>query len=96
MPPSRRSPTRRPRVAGRQHPTEPPGQPAQDEDRPGAVAVDNPTPAVGKGVRPRRRVTEVATLVGLAAALVIAVVLAAWFRGEVNQLHGSAAASPAG
>jgi Mce-associated membrane protein len=35
----------------------------------------------------------VATLVGLVAALVIALGLAAWFRGEANQLLGSAAAN---
>lgn len=42
---------------------------------------------------PSRRLTGVATLVGLVAALVIALGLAAWFRGEANQLLGSAAAS---
>ncbi|MGQ0718141.1 MAG: hypothetical protein ACT4NP_12695 [Pseudonocardiales bacterium] len=42
---------------------------------------------------PPRRLTGVATLVGLVAALVIALGLAAWFRGEANQLLGSAAAS---
>ena len=40
-----------------------------------------------------RRLTGVATLVGLVAALVIALGLAAWFRGEANQLLGTAAAS---
>ncbi|MGH3813881.1 MAG: hypothetical protein ACRDUV_15755 [Pseudonocardiaceae bacterium] len=40
-----------------------------------------------------RRLTGAATLVGLVAALVIALGLAAWFRGEANQLLGSAAAS---
>jgi len=40
-----------------------------------------------------RRLTGVATLVSLVAALVIALGLAAWFRGEANQLLGSAAAS---
>jgi Mce-associated membrane protein len=76
-----------------QHPTGPPGQPAQDEDRPGAVAVDNPTPAVQTVAPPRRPTTGVAPLVGLVAALVIALSLAAWFRGAGNQLLGSAAAS---
>ncbi|MGH3873732.1 MAG: hypothetical protein ACRDSR_19855 [Pseudonocardiaceae bacterium] len=42
---------------------------------------------------PPRRLTGVATLVGLVAALVIALGSAAWFRGEANQLLGSAAAS---
>ncbi|MGH4010039.1 MAG: hypothetical protein ACRDTH_18115 [Pseudonocardiaceae bacterium] len=42
---------------------------------------------------PPRRLTGVATLVGLVAVLVIALGLAAWFRGEANQLLGSAAAS---
>jgi len=46
-----------------------------------------------QGVTPNRRVVAVATLVVLVAALVIAVVLAAWFRGKANQLAGSAAAS---
>ena len=40
-----------------------------------------------------RRLTGVATLVVLLAALVIAVGLAAWFRGEANQLAGSGAAA---
>jgi Mce-associated membrane protein len=43
--------------------------------------------------KPPRRLTGVATLVSLVAALVIALGLAAWFRGEANQLLGSAAAS---
>ncbi len=51
-----------------------------------------PIPQVAK---PPRRLTGVATLVGLVAALVIALGLAAWFRGETNQLLGSAAASNA-
>ncbi len=94
MPPPRRSSARRrPRVAGRQYPTDPPGQPAQDENRPGAVAVDNSTPGMEQVVPPPRRATGVATLVGLVAALVIALGLAAWLRSEANQLLGSAAAS---
>ena len=51
---------------------------------------DAPTEQVAK---PPQRLTGVATLVGLVAALVIALGLAAWFRGEANQLLGSAAAS---
>src|SRR5918997_6339281 len=43
--------------------------------------------------KPPRRLTGVATLVGLVAAVVIALGLAAWFRGEANQLLGTAAAS---
>ncbi|MGH3720568.1 MAG: hypothetical protein ACRDRI_17315 [Pseudonocardiaceae bacterium] len=43
--------------------------------------------------KPPRRLTWVATLVALVAAVVIALGLAAWFRGEANQLAGSAAAS---
>ncbi len=43
--------------------------------------------------KPPRRVTAVATLVALVAAVVMALGLAAWFRGETNQLGGSAAAS---
>ncbi len=39
------------------------------------------------------RWSGVATLVALVAVVVIAVGLAAWFRGEANQLSGSAAAS---
>jgi Mce-associated membrane protein len=42
---------------------------------------------------PPRRLTGVATLVALVAALVMAVGLAAWFRGEANQLAGSPAAT---
>jgi Mce-associated membrane protein len=53
-----------------------------------------PQPASTKEVAtPPRRVTGVATLVGLVAALVIALGLAFWFRGEVDQLVGTAAAS---
>jgi Mce-associated membrane protein len=44
-------------------------------------------------VKPPRRLTGVATLVALLAALAIAVGLGAWFRGEANQLVGSAAAT---
>lgn len=40
-----------------------------------------------------RRLTGVATLVALVAAVVLILGLAAWFRGESNQLAGSAAAS---
>jgi Mce-associated membrane protein len=43
--------------------------------------------------QPLRRLTGVATLVALVAAVVIVLLLAAWFRGEANQLVGSAAAS---
>lgn len=43
--------------------------------------------------KPPRRITAVATLVALVAAVVITLGLAAWFRGEANQLTGSAAAS---
>jgi Mce-associated membrane protein len=49
-----------------------------------------PTEDVAK---PPRRLAGVATLVGLVAAVVIALGLAAWFRGEANQLVGSSAAS---
>ncbi|MDQ4104044.1 MAG: hypothetical protein M3186_10165 [Actinomycetota bacterium] len=42
---------------------------------------------------PPRRLTGVATLVALVAALVIALGLVFWFRGEVDQLVGTAAAS---
>ncbi|MEO7195584.1 MAG: hypothetical protein ABIZ05_12335 [Pseudonocardiaceae bacterium] len=47
-----------------------------------------PTEEVAK---PPRRVTEVATLVVVVAAMVIALGLAAWFRGEAGGLAGSAA-----
>jgi Mce-associated membrane protein len=40
-----------------------------------------------------RRLTRVATLVLLVAAVLIAVVLGAWFRNEATKLTGSAAAS---
>lgn len=40
-----------------------------------------------------RGLTGVATLVAMVAAVVLALSLAAWFRGESNQLAGSAAAS---
>jgi Mce-associated membrane protein len=49
----------------------------------------------GEVVMPPRHVTGVATLVALVAALVMAVGLAAWFRGEANQLTGSTAANEA-
>lgn len=42
---------------------------------------------------PPRRLTGVATLVALVAALVIAVSLGAWFRGAANELTGSTAAT---
>jgi Mce-associated membrane protein len=48
--------------------------------------------ATGELEQPSQR-AGVATLVALIAVLVIALVLAAWFRGEANQLTGSAAAS---
>jgi len=91
VPPRRRMPVRRPRVAGRQHPTEPLGRPVDDQARSGAA--DNPTSAGEMVVRSSPRVIRVATLVGLIAALVMAVGLALWFRGETDRLLGSAAAS---
>jgi Mce-associated membrane protein len=45
--------------------------------------------------KPPRRLTGVATLVALLAALAIAVGLGAWFRGEANQLVGSVATNEA-
>jgi Mce-associated membrane protein len=42
---------------------------------------------------PPRRLTGVATLVALIAVLVMAVGVAAWFRGEANQLTSSPAAT---
>jgi Mce-associated membrane protein len=51
-----------------------------------------PLPAdIEEVAKPPRRLTGVATLVALLAALAIAVGLGAWFRGEANQLVGSAA-----
>jgi Mce-associated membrane protein len=53
-----------------------------------------PQPALAEeAAKPPRLLTVVAPLVGLVAVTVIAVILAAWFRGEANQLTGSAAAS---
>jgi Mce-associated membrane protein len=53
-----------------------------------------PQPAPTEEVaKPPRRLIGVATLVALVAVVVIALGLAAWFRGEANQLAGSAAAS---
>lgn len=94
MPPHRRSPVvRRPRVAGRRH-ADAPGRAA--EYRTGGAADDGtgaPTgSAIGEQEQPSQR-SGVATLVALVAVLVIALGLAAWFRGEANQLTGSAAAS---
>ncbi|MGH3793673.1 MAG: hypothetical protein ACRDSP_02170 [Pseudonocardiaceae bacterium] len=91
MPPHRRRPvTRRPRVAGRR-PGDPAGRPAgESEQRLGGG------PAAGVPTEPdvqASRWSGVATLVALVAVVVIAVGLAAWFRGEANQLSGSAAAS---
>ena len=88
MPSPRRSPApRRPRVAGAQR-AEAPGAEA---DR---LAVDDEPPAP---VTPGAPVTSggpdgVARLVGLVAILLIAIVLAAWFRGEAAQLRESAGA----
>ncbi|MDQ3761094.1 MAG: hypothetical protein M3460_05155 [Actinomycetota bacterium] len=56
-------------------------------------APPQPSPTTEGVAKPPRRLTGVATLVGLVAALVIALGLGAWFRGETNQLVGSAAAS---
>jgi Mce-associated membrane protein len=55
-----------------------------------------PLPADTEEVaKPPRRLTGVATLVVLLAALAIAVGLGSWFRGEANQLVGSAATNEA-
>jgi Mce-associated membrane protein len=54
-----------------------------------------PSAPIKQAAKSSRRLTGVATLVGLVAALVIALGVAAWFRGETNQLLGSAAASNA-
>jgi Mce-associated membrane protein len=85
----RRLARRRPRVAGRQHPS-----------RSGAVALDEPAPSVveipvGEEVtQPAGRSRWVTPLrVGLVAVLLIALGLAAWWRGETNALLGSAATS---
>ncbi|HSZ30651.1 MAG TPA: hypothetical protein VK784_12965 [Pseudonocardiaceae bacterium] len=65
-------------------------------------AAPQPDPTEEMATSPRRltrvrltvvRLTGVATLVALVASVVIALGLAAWFRGEANQLAGSAAAS---
>ena len=55
-------------------------------------AAPQPAPTEEMATSPRR-LTGVATLVALVASVVIALGLAAWFRGEANQLAGSAAAS---
>jgi Mce-associated membrane protein len=55
-------------------------------------ALPQPAPTEEVAKSPRR-LTGVATLVALVAVVVIALGLAAWFRGEANQLAGSAAAS---
>lgn len=55
-----------------------------------------PLPADTEEVaKPPRRLTGVATLVALLAALAIAGGLGAWFRGEAKQLVGSAATNEA-
>ncbi|MBV8542150.1 MAG: hypothetical protein JO364_04765 [Pseudonocardiales bacterium] len=46
-----------------------------------------------EAAKPLRRLTGVAALVASVAVVVIVLGLAAWFRGEANQLAGSAAAS---
>lgn len=98
MPPHRRSPAvRRPRVAGRH-----PGRPAVPASRPhpGGSALTNGTGAplarlADAPVRKPLLVTTVAVLVIEVLILAIALGFAAWFRGEANQLTGSAAASNA-
>ncbi|MGH3721615.1 MAG: hypothetical protein ACRDRI_22765 [Pseudonocardiaceae bacterium] len=54
-----------------------------------------PQPSTEQVTRPPRRVAGAAMLVGLVVTLVMALCLAAWFRGEANQLRGSAAAGNA-
>lgn len=95
MPPRRRSPvTRRPRVAGRRH-TDPSGAPQTGS--PGSIdsAADGSAgTAGGPQDGPSNGVAvPVANLVIGIMVLVTALALAAWFRGEANQLSGSAAAS---
>lgn len=98
MPPHRRSPVaRRPRVAGR-HPGRPVFTPSRAPA--GELALDNGTgaqaePVVDAPVRKSAVTATVAALVIGVVILAIAIGLAAWFRGEANQLTGSASAGNA-
>jgi Mce-associated membrane protein len=97
---------RRPRVAGRRPSTDRPGQLDPHGNRPGAIALDDPTvrPAevvVGEKVVAGDEVVQPAgrarwsipVRVALVVVTLIALGLAAWWRGETHALLGSAAAS---
>ena len=96
---------RRPRVAGRRPLTDRPGQLHQRGNRPGAIAVDEPTgrPAemavaevpAGEGVaQPTERSWwSTPVRVALVVVMLIALGLAAWWRGETHALLGTAASS---
>jgi Mce-associated membrane protein len=81
---------RRPRVAGRQHPS-----------RPGAVALDEPPPSLGKAAGEAPADEEVAARsrwwtpvqVALVAVVLVALGTAAWLHGQTNALLESAAMS---
>ncbi|MGH3940750.1 MAG: hypothetical protein ACRDTG_19360 [Pseudonocardiaceae bacterium] len=97
MPPHRRSPVaRHPRVAGR-HPVRPvltPGRaPARGPEFGNGSGAQGEYP-VEAGGRKSATATVAVLIIG-AVVLAIALGLAAWFRGEANQLTGSAAASNA-
>ncbi|MBV8994699.1 MAG: hypothetical protein JO287_13630, partial [Pseudonocardiales bacterium] len=96
---------RRPRVAGRRPLTDRPGQLHQRGDRPGAVVLDAPTgrpaevavaaAAAGEGVaQPAGRSRwSTPVRVALVVVMLIALGLAAWWRGETHALLGTAASS---
>jgi Mce-associated membrane protein len=96
---------RRPRVAGRRPLTDPPGQLHQRGNRPGAIVLDEPTGrpaeiavaevAAGEGVaQPAERSRwSTSVRVALVVVMLIALGLAAWWRGETHALLGTAALS---
>ncbi|MGH3933166.1 MAG: hypothetical protein ACRDTF_24695 [Pseudonocardiaceae bacterium] len=99
MPPQRRSPVaRRPRVAGR-HPGRPVFTPSQASAGGSGLGNGTGTPAEQAievvevpGRKPALTTTVAALVIGV-AVVVIALGLVAWFRGETEQLTGSAAPS---
>ncbi|MGH3824275.1 MAG: hypothetical protein ACRDRA_15810 [Pseudonocardiaceae bacterium] len=100
MPPQRPSPARRrPRVAGRHHPTDRLGQLSARGDSAGGITLDDPVVPVEevgaiKGVaQPATPRWLIPVRVGLVAVMVIALGFAAWFGAEAYKLGASAVKS---